>query len=183
MQEAAAAAEHRRQLEEAAAEHRRQLEEAAAAERGRRQLEEAERRRREAEEARQLLLLVEERKRQQEAAAKKKDQAPQAMDGVHCYPLIKTMNEQERARHRAPKRKETGDNAPKSSLQQAVLANEQLRVEQDDDILMEGRAEVWKTSDDKSAASYFSFGPLFGGGKQKPTVQTVGGDDDDEDSI
>ena len=110
------------------------------------------------QEARNLLLQVEERRRQQEK--KKKSNEPVDMDGVDPYPLIRTMNEKERARLPAEKRK-----------QPSKSTDGQIPVEQegDEDVLMHGRPEVWK-----------AFGPFFGrAGKTQPKTE----DDDDDFSM
>ena len=119
------------------------------------------------EEARELLKLVEERRRQQVESEKKKNNKkpaavepskPKDMEGVDNYPLIRTMNEQERAHLPAQKRKQPTKMSDSDG---------QIPVEQDgdEDVLMHGRPEVWQPF------------PFFGRKKQPAA------DDDDDDSL
>ena len=83
------------------------------------------------------------------------DSQPSQMDGVFEYPASRTMTENERARHRTPKRKDrattgTTKPAPVSSLQAAVASAAESVVSaaaaaavEQNDVLMLGREEVW----------------------------------------
>lgn len=84
-----------------------------------------------------------------------------AMDGIDVYLPSCVMNAEERARHHVPKRKEisrpneiqvpaeVANNEPTAAAMNN-LSEQQLRVEQDDSVLMEGRADVWVNAEEEA---------------------------------
>ena len=69
------------------------------------------------------------------------------MEGVVEYPPIRVMPAEALVRPPAAKRKSPPDSTAASSLQQAVASLDNVRIEQDDSVLMEGQGGVWDVQD------------------------------------
>ena len=95
---------------------------------------------------------IQEEARRQLAIAQKHDagnQQPQPMDGVDNYPLCITMTAEELARQRVAKRSLSSMTPLKSAADDNIS---KLKIEQDDDVLMNGRQEVWDLDTEQEEA-------------------------------